>query len=92
MVDVGCAVANVAAGPSVMRTSGIGVFQFGRQFAASLKQRRPKPGDQWHLGEAFIRIGGKVHHPWRSVDQNGVVLDISVRKRRDTDAAKRFFR
>jgi putative transposase len=40
----------------------------------------------------FIRIRGKLHHLWRAVDQNGAVLDILVQQRRDTDAAKRFFR
>jgi putative transposase len=67
-------------------------IRFGRQYAATLKRRRPKPGDKWHLDEVFIRIRGKIHYLWRAVDQNGVVLDILVQKRRDTDAAKRFFR
>ena len=67
-------------------------IRFGRQFAASLKRWRPKPGDKWHLDEVFIRIGGKIHYLWRAVDQNGMVLDILVQKRRDTDAAKHFFR
>jgi putative transposase len=67
-------------------------IRFGRQFATTLKRRRPKPGDKWHLDEVFIRIRGKLHYLWRAVDQNGVVLDILVQKRRDTDAAKRFFR
>ena len=67
-------------------------IRFGRQFAANLKRRRPKPGDKWHLDEVFIRIRGKLHYLWRAVDQNGAVLDILVQKRRDTDAAKRFFR
>ncbi len=34
-------------------------IRFGRQFAATLKRRRPKPGDRWHLDEVFIRIRGK---------------------------------
>lgn len=67
-------------------------IRFGRQFAASLKRRRPEPGDKWHLDEVFIRIRGKIHYLWRAVDQNGMVLDILVQKHRDTDAAKRFFR
>jgi putative transposase len=67
-------------------------IRFGRQFATTLKRRRPNPGDKWHLDEVFIRIRGKLHYLWRAVDQNGVVLDILVKKRRDTDAAKRFFR
>jgi len=29
---------------------------------------------------------------WRAVDQNGAVLDILVQQRRNTEAAKRFFR
>ena len=67
-------------------------IRFGRQLATTLKRRRPKPGDKWRLDEVFIRIRGKLHYLWRAVDQNGVVLDILVQKRRDTDAAKRFFR
>ena len=67
-------------------------LRFGRQFANELKRRRPKPGDKWHLDEVFIRIGGKQHYLWRAVDQDGHVLDILVQSRRNTRAAKRFFR
>jgi putative transposase len=67
-------------------------IRFGRQFAATLKRRRPKPGDKWYLDEVFVRIRGKLHYLWRAIDQDGVVLDILVQQRRDTDAAKRFFR
>jgi putative transposase len=67
-------------------------LRFGRQFANELKRRRPKPGDKWHLDEVFIRIGGKQHYLWRAVDQDGHVLDILVQSRRNTQAAKRFFR
>lgn len=63
-------------------------IRFGRQVAAALKRRRPKPGDKWHLDEMSIRIRGKLHYLWRAVDQDGAVLDILVEKRRDTDAAK----
>ena len=40
----------------------------------------------------FIKLGGKRYYLWRAVDQDGEVLDILVQKRRDTRAAKRFFR
>ena len=66
--------------------------RFGREFAITLKRRRPKPGDKWFLDEVFIRIRGKQHYLWRAVDQNGVVLDILVQSRRNKTAAKRFFR
>ena len=50
-----------------------------------------QPGDKWHLDEIFIKINGKTHYLWRAVDQNGMVLDILVTRRRNKEAAKRFF-
>lgn len=67
-------------------------LRFGREFANTLKRRRPRPGDKWLLDEVFIRIRGKQHYLWRAIDQNGVVLDILVQSRRNKKAAKRFFR
>ena len=40
----------------------------------------------------FLRINGELHYLWRAVDQCSVVLDILVQDRRDTTAAKRFFK
>ncbi|HQT90197.1 MAG TPA: IS6 family transposase [Acidiphilium sp.] len=67
-------------------------LRFGRLFANSLKRRRPRPGDKWHMDEVFIRIQGKLHYLWRAIDQEGNVLDILVQSRRSAKAAKRFFR
>jgi putative transposase len=44
------------------------------------------------LDEVFVRIRGKLHYLWRAVDQHGNVLDVLVQSRRNTKAAKRFFR
>jgi putative transposase len=44
------------------------------------------------LDEAFLKINGVQHHLWRAVDQDGVVLDILVQSRRNTKAARRFFK
>jgi putative transposase len=67
-------------------------LRFGRAFANTLKRRRPRPGDKWHLDEVFIRIRGKLHYLWRAVDQHGTVLDLLVQSRRNARAAKRFFK
>ena len=67
-------------------------LRFGQMFAATLRRRRPRPGDKWHMDEVFIRIRGKIHYLWRAVDQEGNVLDILVQSRRNATAAKRFFR
>jgi putative transposase len=66
--------------------------KFGAGFARSLRRRRRQAGDKWHLDEVFLRIQGELHYLWRAVDQNGVVLDILVQRRRDAKAAKRFFK
>jgi putative transposase len=66
--------------------------KFGQAYANSLRRRRARPGDKWHLDEVFIKINGKTHYLWRAVDQHGVVLDILVTSRRDAKAATRFFR
>ena len=65
---------------------------FGQTFASRLRHRRSWPGDKWYLDEVVIQIRGVQHYLWRAVDQDGVVLDILVQDRRDSNAAKRFFR
>jgi putative transposase len=62
-------------------------LKFGTSFASSLRRRRPRPGDKWHLDEVFIRIQGEVHYVWRAVDQHGIVLDKTVRSLPFADGA-----
>jgi putative transposase len=63
---------------------------FGAAYAAGLRRRRPKAGDNWHLDEVFIKVNGQRQYLWRAVDQDGNVLDILVPSRRNTKAATRF--
>lgn len=65
---------------------------FGQRFANTLRRRRPRPGDKWHLDEVFLTINGARWYLWRAVDQKGNVLEILVQSRRDARAAKKFFR
>src|SRR5262245_65454117 len=60
--------------------------------ANTLRRRRPRPGDKWHLDEVFIPINKERHYLWRAIDQDGVELDILVQRRRNKQAAKKFFR
>ncbi|MER6161505.1 IS6 family transposase [Streptomyces sp. NPDC001868] len=66
--------------------------KFGQSYAGVLRRRQPRPGDKWHLDEVFVKINGEQKYLWRAVDQGGNVLDILVQNRRDTAAARRFFR
>ena len=67
-------------------------LKFGQAFANQIRRRLPAAGDKWHLDEVVITIAGVEHWLWRAVDQNGMVLDILVQSRRDTQAAKRLLR
>ncbi len=49
-------------------------------------------GDKWHMDEVVISIAGEPHWLWRAVDQNGIVLDVPVQRRRDTRAAQRLMK
>ncbi|MCP4982824.1 MAG: IS6 family transposase [Gammaproteobacteria bacterium] len=44
------------------------------------------------IDEVFIKIDGKQHYLWRAVDQDGDVVDVLLQKRRDGNAATRFFK
>ena len=65
---------------------------FGPEYARTLKKRSGRLGDDWYLDEVFIKIQGELHYLWRAVDQDGDTIDILVQKRRNKQAAKRFFR
>jgi len=64
-------------------------LKFGPGFANQIRRRLPVAGDRWHLDEIVLTIAGVKHWLWRAVDQNGMVLDVLVQSRRDTQAAKR---
>jgi len=67
--------------------------KFERTFANQIRQRsRGRLGDKWHLDEAVVSIGGKMHWLWRAVDQDGFVLEVLVQSRRNAKAAKRLMR
>ena len=65
---------------------------FGPSYARTLRRRRGRLGDTWHLDELFVAINGRQRYLWRGVDEDGDVLDILVQSRRNRRAAVRFFR
>jgi len=66
--------------------------KFGPVYAHRLKKKRNGFGDTFFLDEVFTRINGEMHYLWRAVDQDGDVIDVFMQKRRDSQAAKRFFK
>ncbi len=65
---------------------------FGPAYARSLRRRRGRMGDTWHLDELFVNIRGRQQYLWRAVDEDGDMIDILVQSRRNRWAALRFFR
>ena len=65
---------------------------FGLDSARRLRRRRGRMGDIWHLDDVFVPIQGQRQYLWRTVDQDGDVIDILVQSRRNQRAAARCFR
>jgi putative transposase len=71
--------------------------RFGPMFAADIKRQRISrmPGFRnwrWHVDEVFVKINGETHYLWRAVDHEGEILESYVTKKRDKEAALRFFK
>jgi len=66
--------------------------KFGSKFAARLRKKHRGYGDTFFIDEVFVKIDGKQHYLWRAVDQDSEVVDVFLQKRRDSVAAKRFFK
>jgi len=52
--------------------------KFGQTFADGARRRRAPSGDKWHLDEVQGKINDRTHWLWRTVDLDGMVLDILV--------------
>ena len=58
-------------------------LKFGPSYARTLRRRRGRLGDTWHLDELFVTLNGRRQSLWRAVDEDGDVLDILVQSRRN---------
>lgn len=68
------------------------VNKFSLPAAKKIRKRRAKASDKWHLDEVRVKIRGQIYWLWRAVDDEGIVLDILIQKRRNTKAAKRLMK
>ena len=67
------------------------VQRFTPLLADAARFARHSPGDRWFVDETYVKVNGVWRYIYRAVDQYGQVIDILVSKRRDGDAARRFF-
>ena len=52
---------------------------------------RHRVGDCWFVDETYVKVSGSWRYVYRAVDQYGQVIDVFVSKRRDLNAATKFF-
>ena len=67
-------------------------LKFPSTYAKKLRKSAGRLGDNWYLDEVFVNIRGEQHYLWRAVDQEGDEIDILVQRKRNKQAALRFFR
>jgi IS6 family transposase len=67
------------------------VQRFTPVLADAARFARHSPGDRWFVDETYVKVNGAWRYVYRAVDQHGQVIDVLVSKRRDADAARRFF-
>jgi len=48
-------------------------------------------GQRWFVDETYVKVGGLWRYVYRAVDQHGQIIDVYVSRRRNTEAARRFF-
>src|SRR6202451_3620055 len=72
------------------------IFRWIQAYAAELEKRtRPHlrmSNGSWRVDETYVRVKGRWTYLYRAVDSRGETIDFLLAARRDTAAAKRFFR
>ena len=48
-------------------------------------------GGRWFVDETYVKVAGTWRYVYRAVDQHGQVIDVFVSKRRNIEAARKFF-
>ena len=71
--------------------------RFGPLFASDIRRQRVnrmKGFRQWrrHLDEMYVKLNGEMVYLWRSIDQEGEILESFVTKKRNKDAALNFMK
>jgi transposase-like protein len=68
------------------------VQRFTPLLADTARFTRHTPGDRWFVDETDVKVNDVGRYVYRTIEQNGQVIDVLVSARRDADAARRFFR
>ncbi|WP_254558283.1 DDE-type integrase/transposase/recombinase, partial [Salmonella enterica] len=60
------------------------VQEYGKLLYQIWKKKNKKSFYSWKMDETYIKIKGRWHYLYRAIDADGLILDIWLRKKRDT--------
>jgi putative transposase len=68
------------------------VVKFSALIAANAQTRKKPTASSWRMDETDTKVRGKWAYLYRVFDLDGQTLDFMLSERRDTAAARRFFK
>jgi len=68
------------------------VVKFIPMVEKQMRRKKKSVHRKWFMDETYIKVKGKWCYLYRAVDRSGATIDCLLSKRRDTQAAKRFFK
>ena len=68
------------------------VIRFASLLEGRFRSRKKAVNVSWRMDETYIKVNGQWTYLYRAVDRYGATIDFLLRKKRDKQAAKSFFK